>query len=172
MGFGNQLHIQYKNTLSVTFFFLLLIIGLYVYKDYGISVDEPVQRGIGITSLVYLANLFNIGFLLDNKQPIADPASIFLAQRDRDYGVAFQLPAEFLIKIWDLNEANAYLFRHLLTFAIFYVAVIFFYKLVRLRYSDWRLGLLGATFLVLSPRIFGDSFFDWHLHSCLFYFKT
>ena len=160
MGFGYQLHTQYKNRLSVTFFLLLLIIGLYVYKDYGISIDEPIQRGIGTTSLVYLANIFNIGFLLDNKQPIADPASIFLTQRDRDYGVAFELPAEFLIKIWGLNDANAYLFRHLLTFLIFYVAVIFFYKLVRLRYSDWRVGLLGAIFLVLSPRIFGDSFFN------------
>lgn len=59
-----------------------------------------------------------------------------------------------------MNDANAYFFRHLLTFLFFYAAVYFFYKLVKLRYQDWRIGLLGAAFLVLSPRIFGDSFFN------------
>ncbi|WP_353203104.1 glycosyltransferase family 39 protein, partial [Polynucleobacter sp.] len=118
------------------------------------------QRSIGLTSLAYLANLFNIRFLLGNAQPLADPASVFLTQRDRDYGVAFELPAEFLIKVLNLHDANAYFFRHLLTFLICYVAVYFFYKLVKLRYQDWRIGLLGAAFLVLTPRIFGDGFFN------------
>jgi len=73
---------------------------------------------------------------LGNAQPLADPASVFLAQRDRDYGVVFELPAEFLIKVLNLHDANAYFFRHLLTFLIFYAAVYFFYKLVKLRYQD------------------------------------
>ncbi|MBU3624587.1 hypothetical protein, partial [Polynucleobacter sp. AP-Latsch-80-C2] len=118
------------------------------------------QRSIGLTSLAYLANLFNIRFLLGAAQPLADPASVFLTQRDRDYGVVFELPAEFLIKVLNLHDANAYFFRHLLTFLIFYAAVYFFYKLVKLRYQDWRIGLLGAVFLVLSPRIFSDGFFN------------
>jgi hypothetical protein len=149
-----------KNLFPRLFFIVLLLIGFALFTDYGISTDEPFQRGIGLTSLAYLANLFNIGFLLDGAAPLADPGSVFLAQRDRDYGVAFELPAEFLIKVLNLSEPNAYFFRHLLTFLIFYLAVYFFYKLVKLRYQDWRMGLLGAAFLVLSPRIFGDSFFN------------
>ena len=142
------------------FFFILLLVGLVLYKDYGVSADEMTQRTIGLTSLAYLANLFNIRFLLGDAQPLADPSSVFLAQRDRDYGVAFELPAEFLIKVLGLQDANAYFFRHLLTFLVFYAAIFFFYKLVKLRYQDWRIGLLGATFLILSPRIFGDGFFN------------
>ena len=142
------------------FFFGLLLIGIGTFRDYGVSADEMTQRSIGLTSLAYLANLFNIGFLLDGAAPLADPASVFLSQRDRDYGVAFELPAEFLIKVFNLSEPNAYFFRHLLTFLIFYLAVYFFYKLVKSRYQDWRIGLIGAAFLVLSPRIFGDSFFN------------
>ena len=142
------------------FFFILLLAGLVIYKDYGVSADEMTQRAIGLTSLTYLANLFNIRFLLGDAQPLADPSSVFLAQRDRDYGVAFELPAEFLIKVLGLQDANAYFFRHLLTFLVFYAAIFFFYKLVKLRYQDWRIGLLGATLLILSPRIFGDGFFN------------
>jgi len=142
------------------FFSILLVVGLMIHKDYGVSADEMTQRTIGLTSLAYLANLFNIRFLLGDAQPLTDPSSVFLAQRDRDYGVAFELPAEFLIKVLGLQDANAYFFRHLLTFLVFYVAIFFFYKLVKLRYQDWRIGLLGATFLILSPRIFGDGFFN------------
>ena len=149
-----------QSVLVGSFFFILLLAGLAIYKDYGVSADEMTQRTIGLTSLAYLANLFNIRFLLGDAQPLADPSSVFLAQRDRDYGVAFELPAEFLIKVLGLQDANAYFFRHLLTFLVFYAAIFFFYKLVKLRYQDWRIGLLGATLLILSPRIFGDGFFN------------
>ena len=159
MHFGDRLKFKNKPVILV-FFLAILIIGLLVYKDYGVSTDEPQQREIGLTSLSYIANLFNIPFLLGTTQPLTDPASVFLTQRDRDYGVAFELPAELLIKIFGLNDTNAYFFRHLLTFLIFYAALFFFYKLVKLRYQDWRIGLLGAVFLVLSPRFFGDSFFN------------
>ena len=149
-----------QSVLVGLFFFILLLTGLVIYKDYGVSADEMTQRTIGLTSLAYIANLFNIRFLLGDAQPLADPSSVFLAQRDRDYGVAFELPAEFLIKVLGLQDANAYFFRHLLTFLVFYAAIFFFYKLVKLRYQDWRIGLLGATLLILSPRIFGDGFFN------------
>jgi len=142
------------------FFLGLMAIQLSIFRDYGVSADEMTQRAIGLTSLAYLANLFNIRFLLGDAAPLADPSSVFLAQRDRDYGVAFELPAEFLIKVFGFHDANAYFFRHFLTFLFFYAAVYFFYKLVKLRYQDWRMGLLGAALLVLSPRIFGDSFFN------------
>jgi len=151
--------LNYKVWVGI-FFGALLALGLISFRDYGVSADEMTQRSIGLTSLAYLANLFNIRFLLGSAQPLADPASVFLTQRDRDYGVAFELPAEFLIKVLNLHDANAYFFRHLLTFLIFYAAVYFFYKLVKLRYQDWRIGLLGAVFLVLSPRIFSDGFFN------------
>ena len=149
-----------ESIFPIGFFVALLIVGFWIHRDFGLSIDEPIQRTIGLTSLAYLANLFNIRFLLGDAQPLADPSSIFLAQRDRDYGVAFELPAEFLIKVLGLQDTNAYFFRHLLTFLVFYAAIFFFYKLVKLRYQDWRMGLLGATFLILSPRIFGDGFFN------------
>ena len=151
---------QFEKLVVFGVFISFAVVGFLIYKDYGLSTDEPFQRAIGQTSLAYLANLFGIAFLLDGASPLIDPASVFLSQRDRDYGVAFELPAEFFAKVLHLGSRDAYYFRHLLTFLVFYVAVYFFYRLIRLRYDSWRMGLLGATFLILSPRIFGDSFFN------------
>ena len=142
------------------FFVTFLCLGLWIYQDFGVSTDEQQQREIGLTSLAYIANLFQIPFLLNGAAPLQDPASVFLAQKDRDYGVAFELPAEFLVRLLQLQDADVYFFRHLLTFLVFFCAVFFFYRLVKERYSSQAFGLLGALFLVLSPRIFGDGFFN------------
>jgi hypothetical protein len=50
--------------------------------------------------------------------------------------------------------------RHYFTFLLFYVSVIFFYFLSKNIFQSWKLGLLGSVFLVLSPRIFADSFYN------------
>jgi len=142
------------------FFVAFLCLGLWIYQDFGVSTDEQQQREIGLTSLAYIANLFQIPFLLNGAAPLQDPASVFLAQKDRDYGVAFELPAEFLVRLLQLQDADVYFFRHLLTFLVFFCAVFFFYRIVKERYSSQAFGLLGALFLVLSPRIFGDGFFN------------
>ena len=122
LGKLNRIPADSGNILVLIYFVVLLGICLLIYRDYGVSADEMTQRAIGQTSLSYLANLFNIPSLLGGAQPLADPASVFLAQRDRDYGVAFELPAEFLIKVLNIHDGDAYFFRHLLTFLFFYVA--------------------------------------------------
>lgn len=42
----------------IGFFTLIYCYGLWVYQDYGISIDEPTHRGIGQHSLQYLFLLF------------------------------------------------------------------------------------------------------------------
>lgn len=141
--------------------FLLAIVGCFIFRDYGISTDEQQSRLVGSISLDYIANLFNISFLLNGAAPLSNPTDVFLNFKDRDYGVAFELPAEFLIKIFQIeSSANAYYFRHGLTFLVFLGGVCAVYALAKKRYSDWRWGLVAATFLVFSPRIFGDAFYN------------
>ena len=140
---------------------LLALVGCFVFRDYGISTDEQQSRLVGNTSLDYIANLFNISFLLNGATPLLNPTDVFLNFKDRDYGVAFELPAELLIKIFQIeSSANAYYFRHALTFLVFLGGVCAVYALAKKRYSDWRWGLVAAAFLVFSPRIFGDAFYN------------
>ncbi len=53
-----------------------------------------------------------------------------------------------------------YLVRHLVTFLLFFGAVVVFYRLLRRRLHSPLAGLTGALFLILSPRIFADAFYN------------
>lgn len=140
---------------------LLALLGLWLFWDYGISTDEAQQRLIGQTSLKYLTELLEQWGSINGATNAKSPSDVFLGFRDSDYGVAFELPAELFIKLLGISSnTSAYYFRHALTFLIFLGAVVSIYSLAKIRYSSWKWGWLAAAFLVLTPRIFGDSFFN------------
>jgi Protein of unknown function (DUF3108) len=140
------------------FFLLLLLLGISRYRDYGISWDETKQRLTGAVTLKYLAESFHV----PASRVHWDERLPSLAKyQDRDYGVAFEAPAfalEQLLRLKDLRDV--YMFRHLLTFLVFLGGVFAVYRLSLRRFSDWRIGLLSALFLVLTPRFFAESFYN------------
>jgi len=137
------------------YFICYLILGTSIFGDYGFSWDEDISRSNGLTS-------FNYVFHDDNA---------LLTYVDRDYGVAFELPLTILEKILHLSDSREiFLMRHLITFLLFYISVIFFYLLCRRHFKSWKVGLLGATLLILSPRIFADSFYNSKDIPCLSFF--
>ncbi|HTD15351.1 MAG TPA: hypothetical protein VK673_09240 [Chthoniobacterales bacterium] len=164
----------------------LLLLGLCRYRDYGISIDEPAQRLTGAVTVKYLAETFQTpGFMTwwkqgipalpqhqDRDYAVAFEAPAFaleekrdipaLAQhQDRDYGVAFEAPAFALEHLFRLHDPRSvYMFRHLLTFLVSLVGVCAAYRLSLRRFLDWRIGLLSALFLVLTPRLFAESFYN------------
>jgi 4-amino-4-deoxy-L-arabinose transferase-like glycosyltransferase len=81
--------------------------------------------------------------------------------RDRDYGVAFEAPAFALEHIFRLRDSrDIYMFRHLLTFLVYFGGVCAVFRLAQRRFLDWRTGLLSALFLILTPRFFAESFYN------------
>lgn len=140
-----HLNLFSERWLVPAFFIILLLVGLLIYDDYGVSVDEKLNRYKGITAFEYV---------FEGKEYPVNYAG-------RHYGVAFELPLVLLEKTLGLSDPrDIYLMRHLCTFLAFYVSVFFFYLLCRRHFRDWRMGLLGCVFLVLSPRIFADSFYN------------
>jgi hypothetical protein len=132
-----------KNWIILSFFLLYLIGGLFIYRDYGISVDDTAQKVLGDQSFEYIFH---------GDQSLLDASN-------RDHGGAFQLTITGLYKLLGLDtDLQIYYFRHLIVFILFFVGTIFFYLLIKLRFDDWKLGLLGTLFLILSPRIFESSF--------------
>jgi hypothetical protein len=127
------------------FFAGLLIIGLAVFRDYGISWDENVQRRYGEMVYSYIAK---------------GEEDIF-SDRHRHYGPAFQLLLRSIEEAAGIEDSrNVYLMNHLMTFLLFYVGVVFFYLLCKYLFRSWKIGLLGTLFLVLSPRIFAHGFYN------------
>jgi hypothetical protein len=146
--------------ISTLFFLGLLILGLLTYKDYGVSFDEPAQRLIGITNLNHIAHKFDLTSIINNESLAQFPKKLDQIT-DRDYGVIFELPAAYMEHVFDLKqERDIYHARHLLTFLFFLAGVFAVYRMAQRRFNDWRIGLLAATFLILSPRIFADAFYN------------
>ena len=57
------------------------------------------------------------------------------------------------------DSKNYFLLRHFFNFFIFFISGIFFYLLLKKRFSI-KLSIIGLLFLILSPRIFAESFYN------------
>ena len=148
-----------KKLLITFFLIILIIIGTLIHKDYGISWDEPQQRLIGFVNLNHVSDYLK----LDLRNPPNPPPEITKLNnlKDRDYGVIFELPAVLLEHIFTFKDIQeVYFARHLLTFLVFIGGVIAVYQMAARRFSDWRMGLIAAAFIILSPRIFAESFYN------------
>ena len=145
-------------------FIIYFFTGFSVVDDYGISIDEEFQRFSGFYWLNYvleflpfdqlrsevLIKLNNIGgFTLPD--PIDYPF----------YGVTFDLPLAFIETISNITESKDYfILRHKITFLVFFISSIFFFKTLKLRLNNKIIIFLGLLLYIGSPRIFGDSFFN------------
>jgi len=149
---------------TLLLFPVLFFIGLFTYKDYGISIDEEFQRSsgfywlnyiLGYTSFEELKNLVGIKLNQIEGFTLPSPAD------NPYYGVVFDLPAALLEVILKIDDPKNYFqFRHLLNFILFFIGSIFFFKLLLNRFSNYNISLIGTLFFVLSPRIYGGSFFN------------
>ena len=141
------------------FFLLLFVYGCLAFRDYGIGVDEPVERKSSLITWMYL-NPEVQGLVTDTAdftqlQPLEE-------YQDRYYGVTVMLPcvaAEHLTG-FTMPLDQVYAMRHLYTFALFFVGAVFFYFLCREFTSRRLMALLGTMFLVVSPRILSESFYN------------
>lgn len=152
-----------------------LLVGLWIYRDFGLSHDEVTQRTTGAMAAVYANQKLGYVFLSEEairkraEKIVEDPRSIdkylgktgFNEYRDRDYGVVFELfliGAEVVSGVKD--SADVYFLRHLLTYLFFLVGLAFFYFLLWEWLQNRWWALMGAVFLYLSPPIFAHAFFN------------
>ena len=152
--------IKYNNIFATLgFFIILFFIGISIYADFGLGVDEDNSRVNGFVSLRYIYEIFS-------PQNIFKIDKIIIVSNINDYsqqgnGVVFDLPMAFLELIFNItDDRQIYLIRHFSNFLFFFISIIFFYKIIKNRYNSYFSALLGAAFLVASPRIFAESFYN------------
>jgi hypothetical protein len=138
-----------QKKIVIAFFSLFFIISITVLKDYGLSWDEKTQwKANGEIAVAYMINP-------------GQNREMLLRSTEKYHGPAFEIVLVVCEKILHLKDTRAvYLMRHVLTFLTFFVAVICFYFLCKRCLKNWKLALIGCIFLVLSPRIFADSFYN------------
>ncbi len=153
------IHKFFVNSYDYLFFLILFLIGIYFYKDFGFNIDESFQRKSGLYWLKYVSDFFqanDFSILVEKKLETADD---FTIPWFGDYGIIFDLPAAFFEVYLNINDPlKIYEFRHLLNYTYFIIGVFFFYKLIKKRFSGNFLPVLASLMLVLTPRVFGDSF--------------
>lgn len=137
-----------KGTVVGLFFILLLLAGIFIFKDYGISWDEPVhlERGHGFLDYIFRG----------------DRRLIMDGNFERSYGAFPDVILAAVERGFRLQRGSRALFlvRHFILFLIYCLGVGFFFLLGRKIFASWELGLLGSLMLVLSPRIFAHAFYN------------
>ncbi len=145
----NALIIFFKKNFrpEIVFFLAFLFTGLYIYNDYGLSFDEEVQR--------------TDNGIVNYNRIISGNDTALLQSKEKYHGPAFEIFLVFVERTLHLTDGRSiYLSRHLLTFLLFFTGVIFFYLLSRNYFNSNEAALLSCITLVLSPRIFADSFYN------------
>jgi hypothetical protein len=135
----------FRKTSVYVFFIILFFVGLIVFKDYGVSWDEPIQRQYGINVYEYVFH--------------GDKA--LLSDRHRYYGPVFELFLVTIEKFFHVNKVReVFLLRHFINYCVFYLGALFFYLLSKKLFNRRLYGVLAVLGLLLCPRIFAHSFFN------------
>ncbi|UOG74744.1 glycosyltransferase family 39 protein [Hymenobacter tibetensis] len=141
------------------FFSLLLVLGLCLHRDYGVSWDETTDHQNGAVNGRYVAELLFPGLLRGNPKLAAIPP--LANYHENDHGVLFELPVAALGFLLTPSDSQTYFYmRHLLIFLMFVGGVWVLYQLGTIYFQSWQWGLLAALLLVLSPRFFAEAFFN------------
>ncbi|MEM9052169.1 MAG: glycosyltransferase family 39 protein [Bacteroidota bacterium] len=141
----------------LTFFFFgtVLVVGLWILPDYGVSWDEDIQRQHGRVAWDYVNE--KLGIEAERMVPEHE----FRSYEYNFHGTLFQMVNQLIEDGFDLRDYREYnLLRHYTIFGLFYLGLIVFFLTLREHFGKTGIALLGAAMLVLSPRIFGNAFFN------------
>ncbi len=148
------------------FFFVYLFMGYRIYRDYGVSTDEPAdylrglvnyQRFMGGSLAQYQAGCAK---MQNENVCYYPPFFSMVLYRFAPYDNAGIILLKGYWRGWTTNTQSTYYQRHKLTFAFFAFSVFVLFLIGKKIFKDWKIGLLGALFLIISPRIFAYSFYN------------
>jgi hypothetical protein len=130
------------------FFSLFILLGSSIYNEYGVSTDEPIDYARGQVKYTRIMG----GSLAEFKH-----------ECNRQH-LACYYPPFFSILLYAYaptgDVQSIYLHRHQLTFGFFALSVFIFFLIGKKIFKDWKIGLLGSLFLIISPTIFANSFYN------------
>lgn len=129
---------------------LYLLAGAAIFRDYGVSTDEPNERRTMYINANYVLTLLG-------KEPMDVPE--LDSYEDKYYGIFLQLPTavfEIGYKGWNYT----YTLRHLYTFGICVLGYVAFYFLCRRIFASDLTAFLGTAMVALYPRFFAEQFYN------------
>ena len=150
-----------KRFIVALFFFSILILGIVIHRDYGISWDEAIERTTGIVTLNYIGDTLNFSAIQNNDELAKFRPQKLNEYQDRFFGSIYVTSLAALEQVFQIRgNQEIYFFRHLITFLISIAGIFAIFRLAERRFSDWKIGLLAAIIFILSPKLFADFFYN------------
>ena len=161
------MNLLFKKTNYIYFLLIIIIcIGIFTFKDYGIGIEEHFQRKSGFYWLNYLLNITDFEILKNNADFRFDEIkkftpNLFPIELVNYYGVLFDVPLAFFEAFLNISEPiNYFYLRHIAIFTIFLLSSFYFYKIIEIRFKNINIAIFGFLIFVFTPRIYGNIFFD------------
>jgi len=155
--------INHKNNKIIVYivFLVIFLLGMNIYKDYGLSLDDEFYRKNGVANYEYIKFLFSElnSSALNSLQSISKRVvgDLSLINHPAPFDILLAASANFF-NIKKINEI--YLLAHFLNFFIFFISLICFYKLISRKLNSYLYGLLSILILFFTPRIFAETFYN------------
>jgi hypothetical protein len=148
---------RYFKLVVVTLFILIFAVGTMVFRDYGITWDDPTERYTTCVNIMQVAKHFSIPFdeHFDYFRDIEDYC-------DKYYGVAFQLPSTLLEYLFmdKISIREVYLIRHFSVFVVYFFSLICLYLLCFKLFKSRLTSLFAVLMVFLYPRFFAEAFYN------------
>lgn len=134
----------------VFFFAVLLVTGLALFRDYGISWDEIPTREFG---------------QMYAQHQVPDIRALEALRAEKGFawerhGPVFEIGLAWMERLTGFSDIRSVFFaRHLATFVVFALSVGLFYAFCRRRFSE-AIALSAAAGLVFTPALFAHGFYN------------
>ena len=135
-----------NNILLSVFYALITLLSYFIFKDYGISIDEDNVRIIGFLALEDAYNFF--GLLLPEKINL-----ILLNQTSHHVdaipssGPIFNLIMALIEFFFNISDSqHQFYLRHFSTSLLFLLSSFFLFKIILIRYESHSIAFLGLFF--------------------------
>ena len=149
-----------RNYIFVIFFVLIVLYSLFIYKDFGVSLDEEIQY----THLkVSAKKIFSTLGILEKAPESVKEAQDIEEYENKYYGVSAQYPLIFLEYFPETHgpdTPNFWFVRHLYVRIAFIFAGVCFYLILKDIIKSNSLLLLGLILFFFHPRISAHSFYN------------
>ncbi len=131
--------------LPYAFFVVTLGLGIFLFRDYGVSWDEPIQNDLGNANWSYVLHGSQGLFSLQNHfyGPFAEMIEVIPQQLNPH-----------------LEPSAVWLTRHLINYLIFWMGTIFLFLLAKEIFGNILYALVCPLILFLTPGIFASAFYN------------
>ncbi len=141
------------NLIIVAALVAYMALGIMVYRDYGISADEPTERISTLVNVKYMLNFFGADHMSEFDVPDLE-TYIY-----RNYGTFLQMPS-VIFEVTEDNLGDIFCGRHFYTFILCVVGYVAFFFLLKTLFKSNLIGALGTFMIAFYPRFFAEQFYN------------